>query len=359
MSTDMIKAKSKELAVLMSQNMKSLESVLPSHMDSARFCRMAINCIMKNPDLAKCDPQSFVMAVINCGEMGLEPSLGQAALVPYGGQVQAQPMYQGLIELAQRSGKLAGAPYAVVVYENDEFEYEMGLEPKLKHVPSTGEQGDMKAVYAVAKMKDGEPQFVVLPKEEVMKIKGSSKAASSKHSPWQTWEPEMWKKTALKRLCKNLPKSSELSRAMTLDSLAESGKPQAPAMADMIESTLNTASLASESEIHEPLQKPEAKEIPKEEVETEKPKTAKKGKGKNSKPAPEKTAQADDEEALVNELIDIESEIDGETFSRIRGLAVVDDAEDPQLMGIEKVKELLQLYKALYKKGQTSPEHIK
>ena len=270
MTTDIVKKQSEQIALLMSKNMKSLESVLPNHMDSKRFCRMAINCIMKNPELGKCDPQSFVMSVINCGEMGLEPSLGQAALVPYQGQVQAQPMYQGLVELARRSGEISSIN-AEVVYDTDDFEYEMGLEPKLKHIPNPDKQGEMKYAYAVAVLKDGTKQFVVLTKADIEKVKGSSKAAKSKHSPWNSWEPEMWKKTAIKRLCKMLPKSSELARAMTLDSLAEAGKRQAPAFADMIESTLNQANMA-ETPAEPPLKKPEPKQVPKEEVEVSEPK---------------------------------------------------------------------------------------
>ncbi|MBJ8108050.1 recombinase RecT, partial [Bacillus cereus group sp. N8] len=48
--------------------------------------------------------------------------------------------YNGMIDLAIRSGHIQSI-YAHAVYENDEFESELGLHPGLKHKPSFGERG--------------------------------------------------------------------------------------------------------------------------------------------------------------------------------------------------------------------------
>ena len=45
-----------------------------------------------------------------------------------------------MIDLARRSGHIQSI-YAHAVHENDEFEYELGLHPKLEHKPSHGDRG--------------------------------------------------------------------------------------------------------------------------------------------------------------------------------------------------------------------------
>lgn len=225
MSTDIVAVKD-EIGKMLKSNLTAIQSVLPKGMDAGRFCRIALNAISKNPDLANCKPATFVLAVLNCAELGLEPILGQVALIPYNGYVQMQPMVGGLVELARRSGQISTI-YAEVVKDGDMFEYEMGLNPVLKHVPRG--KGELTHVYAVAKMKDSGTQFVVLTKEDVSKVR---KVAKSQNI-WNSWEEEMWKKTALKRLIKLLPKSTEMTLAVEKDDKAQMGDKQTPSKIDL------------------------------------------------------------------------------------------------------------------------------
>ena len=199
---------------------KSIESVLPKGMDSARFCRMAINAVMKDSKLLECSPQSFLMAVINCAETGLEPTLGQAAFVPYKGQVKFIPMYGGLINLIYNTGFVT-AVNANVVREGDKFEYELGTNGFIKFKEKPNNDAELTYAYAIANMKGGGQVFVVLHKRDVLKRQAVSPSAKSEHSPWQKWTEEQWKKSAIKALVKLLPKSIELSRAIELDNQAE------------------------------------------------------------------------------------------------------------------------------------------
>ena len=52
---------------------------------------------------------------------------------------------KGLLDLAYRSGEVSTV-MAQVVYENDEFEYSFGLEPKLVHRPALENRGNPKYV---------------------------------------------------------------------------------------------------------------------------------------------------------------------------------------------------------------------
>jgi recombination protein RecT len=154
-------------------------------------------------------------SVMTCAQLGLEPSktLGRIHLIPYGKEVQCILGYQGLVELARRSGEISEI-YAECVYQNDRFVYEMGLNKKLEHVPDfSGDRGDFKCCYAVAKYKDGGNHIVVMSREDVDRIKSGTKY---KNEVWDSHFDEMAKKTAIRRLAKLLPLTIELEKAATI-----------------------------------------------------------------------------------------------------------------------------------------------
>lgn len=95
-----------------------IAKALPSVMTPERFTRIALSAVSNNDKLAACTPQSFLAAMMNAAQLGLEPNtpLGQAYLIPYGGACQFQIGYKGLIDLAYRSGEVKMID-AQVVYE--------------------------------------------------------------------------------------------------------------------------------------------------------------------------------------------------------------------------------------------------
>lgn len=208
-----------------------IANALPKHVTADRLARVAITELNRVPELKKCDPASFLGAVMQCAQLGLEPSLGlgQAYLLPFKnnkkGTVECQFIigYRGMIDLARRSGQMVSLS-AFAVYEKDQFDYELGLNPTIKHKPSfDDDRGKLIFVYAVANLKDGGVQFEVMSKAQVDKIRAQSKAGSSSYSPWQTHYEEMAKKTVIRRLFKYLPVSVEINKAVGYDELAEVG----------------------------------------------------------------------------------------------------------------------------------------
>ena len=194
---------------------KSMEGeiakALPSVITPERFTRMVLSAVSATPKLAECTPQSFLAAMMSAAQLGVEPNtpLGQAYLIPYGNKVQFQIGYKGLIDLAYRSGEIE-VIQAHVVYENDEFEYEFGLDPKLRHVPATTDRGDAVCVYAMFKTKAGGFGFEVMSMEDCKKhAMKYSKAYNSPDSPWKTAFNEMCKKTVLKSCLKYAPLKSD------------------------------------------------------------------------------------------------------------------------------------------------------
>lgn len=214
-------------AMLSSPSMKKqFQAALPKHMTADRLARIVTTEIRKTPALVKCDQSSFLGAVIQCAQLGLEPgnSLGHAYLLPYGSQVQLIIGYRGMIDLARRSGQIISLS-ARAVHEHDEFSYQLGLHEDLIHKPFEGEHpGEITHVYAVAKLRDGGVQFEVMSKAQVLAVQAQSKAGKS--GPWVSHWEEMAKKTVIRRLFKYLPVSVEIQRAVKLDEAAEAGVSQ-------------------------------------------------------------------------------------------------------------------------------------
>lgn len=212
---------------------------LPKHMTADRLARIATTEIRKVPALAKCNIESFMGAIMQCAQLGLEPgsALGHAYLLPFGngkasdGLANCQLIigYRGMIDLARRSGQIISIA-ARAVHERDQFSYEYGLHEDLQHKPcEDGEPGKLTHVYAVARLKDGGVQFEVMSKLEVDKVKAQSKASSN--GPWVSHYEEMAKKTVIRRLFKYLPVSIEMQQAVTLDERADAGIDQKNAAA--------------------------------------------------------------------------------------------------------------------------------
>lgn len=200
-----------------------IAKALPSVMTPERFTRIAMTAVTQNPQLGECTPASFIGALLTAAQLGLEPNtpLGQAYLIPFRNhgtlEAQFQIGYKGLIELAHRSGDLKSIE-AHIVYENDEFEYELGLEPKLRHVPAMKNKGDIAWVYAIYKLDSGGFGFEVMSFEDVEAHKKKySKAAQRGFSPWQTSWEEMAKKTAVKKVLKYAPLKTEFVKAICED----------------------------------------------------------------------------------------------------------------------------------------------
>ncbi len=185
-----------------------IEKALPAHLDAKRIARIALTLLRGNRQLAECEPESFVGALMTASQLGLEPGpLGEAYLVPFGKQVTFIPGYRGLIKLAYQSGQVHQIG-AHIVYSGDEFDYTLGLKPTLHHKPAMTDRGEEVGVYAVAHLASGKTPFVVLTKAEVEKLRARSRAANN--GPWKTDREAMVRKTAVRQLARWLPLSPDL-----------------------------------------------------------------------------------------------------------------------------------------------------
>jgi recombination protein RecT len=209
------------------QRMKpQIAMAIPKNLDADRMIRMSMSVVQQNPKLLECTQASVLGAIMTAAQLGLYPDtsvLGHAFFVPYKTKCTFIAGYKGLIDLARRSGHVTSI-MAHAVYEGDMFQFEYGLNPILRHKPSGEplEGREITHVFAIARILN-EPiaQFVVMTKEEVDAIRKRSPARD--RGPWVTDYEPMAIKTAIRRLAKYLPLSSDLQRAVSLDEHAEAG----------------------------------------------------------------------------------------------------------------------------------------
>ncbi len=191
----------------------------------------------KNPALLECTPQSIKIAFYHAASLGLEVGsvLGHAYLVPFKKQCQLIPGFRGLIYAAARSGA-AKQIWAETIHENDMFAVRLGTEPKIEHQPPLGGRGETIGAYAVAKIHGGGTQFVVLDIDEIQRIRAASRSSDS--GPWAKWFDEMAKKSAIRRLVKQLPISTDEQRATFLRAVSVDAEIDGGASQDQVSATL-------------------------------------------------------------------------------------------------------------------------
>ena len=142
----------KSVQDLLKRMAPEIQRALPKHLDADRIARIALTEMRKNPKLLSCSNTSLLGAIMTSAQLGLEPgALGHVYLIPYYNsktksmEVQLQIGYKGMLDLVRRSGEITSIS-AHTVHENDEFEFEYGLNEKLRHIPNmSGDRGEITA----------------------------------------------------------------------------------------------------------------------------------------------------------------------------------------------------------------------
>lgn len=249
----------KAMGDLLKRMHTQIEKALPSVITPERFTRIALTAYSRNEKLQECTAESFLGSMMQAAQLGVEPNtpLGQAYLIPYRNkgvmEVQFQLGYRGMIDLAYRSGEVQNIQ-AHEVYENDTFEYELGLEPKLRHIPALKDRGEVILYYAVFKLMNGGVGFEVMSKEDVEAF-AKKKSKTYGTGPWQSDFDAMAKKTLVKRLLKFAPLKSDFVRAVTADETIKSGISEN--MADLPDETVTI-----DAETTKPEENADYEEIP-------------------------------------------------------------------------------------------------
>lgn len=214
-----------------------LARALPAHMNVDRFVSIVTGAASKNEDIAKCDPITIMQAVGQAARMGLEIDIsGHGFLVPYNDNrnnrkvCQFIPGWQGIVDLINRSGR--GVVKTGAVFNGDFFEYDLGLNAYLRHRNEGSEKAEaLLYTYAIGYIK-GDAGWTPPPIIEVWKSAkidthfqqynkvGKNHYALKDGNNWIQYA----RKLPLLQVCKYMPKSSEISKAIEAANKADSGE---------------------------------------------------------------------------------------------------------------------------------------
>jgi recombination protein RecT len=218
-----------DLAVQIRKMEEQFQMAMPKGVEATQLVRDAITVLRQTPKLAECDPQSVLGALMTCAQLGLRVGvLGHAWVLPFkdkhsrGHKAQLIIGYQGLVELAHRSDRVASL-MARTVYENDDFDIAYGLEDKLEHRPyrGDGDRGEPVGYYAMVKMLAGGHAFIFMTRREAEMHRDANAMAKTREGnivgPWRDHFDAMAMKTCVIKLSKWMPKSTDLARAIEAD----------------------------------------------------------------------------------------------------------------------------------------------
>jgi recombination protein RecT len=219
---------------------KMLRACLPKHLTPERWFGVVSRSIQNNPKLLQCTGKSLMACIFQSAQLGLECDgvTKESYLIPYKvrGTLVCQliPGYPGYLKLVRNSGQLLNMATAAV-WEKDVFDFEYGTNAFLRHKPNPERPSRDEvpsAYWCKVDLLGGGNQFEVMFPWQIYEIRDKSPAyryaISEKRSdtPWIEHLPEQGRKTVLIRVCKMLPKSTEMLRAIRMEEQAETGEEQ-------------------------------------------------------------------------------------------------------------------------------------
>lgn len=214
MTTDQVKQS------LATQYQKALNNFFAwDEKKTLKFLSAVGYCVQSTPKLLECSEQSLMWSFMKCAEYNLFPSSvsGEVYILPYGWIAQFQLGYKGIISLLYRAG--IGSIYTDIVRANDRFKVTSGLNPNIEHEYALENRWDPIWVYVVCSV-NNEKIWKYMWRDEVLAFKKFSKSAWSTSSPWDPKnDPElnMWRKTVIKQVAKNLSLTEDVYSAIAED----------------------------------------------------------------------------------------------------------------------------------------------
>ena len=214
----------------------AIRQIVGSAEMAERIARVALTEWRRNPALGECDPYSFLGALMQSAQLGLEVGpLGLFYLVPFNKQVVGIVGYKGFCDLAYRSGMVKDIR-ARLVYEGEPFKEYGGSSPRLVHEiqPQDDSAVGIVAAYALARLKTGGTVWSVIGPREWERARKASPLGSKGRGLWHDHFPEAVRKTAIRRLASGgeLPLSPPMVQAMAQDDMPVEGADVQEALAE-------------------------------------------------------------------------------------------------------------------------------
>lgn len=185
-----------------------------NHLKSAWLILQSTKDRNNKPALEVCTKDSIANALLDMVLQGLAVSKNQGYFIVYGDKLEFQRSYFGTVALAKRTGGITKDPVANIIYEGDEFVYEINPETAqikiIKHDQKIDniDSSKIKAAYALIKLADGTSQIALMSMQQIRAAwnQGATKGQSPAH---KNFPDEMAKRTVIGRACKLIINSSD------------------------------------------------------------------------------------------------------------------------------------------------------
>lgn len=184
-----------------------------NHMKSAWLALQEVEDKEHHKALQICTKESIANSLLDMVLQGLSVSKNQGYFIVYGNKLVFKRSYFGTIALAKRAGGMVSEPVANVIYEGDDFQYE--IDPKtakvsiIKHSQKLEniDNSKIKGAYALVTLADGTTQVTIMSMQQIRAAwgQGATKGNSPAH---KNFAEEMAKKTVIGRACKVIINSS-------------------------------------------------------------------------------------------------------------------------------------------------------
>lgn len=185
-----------------------------NHMKSAWLALQEVEDKEHHKALQICTKESIANSLLDMVLQGLSVSKNQGYFIVYGNKLIFQRSYFGTIALAKRAGGMVSEPVANVIYDGDDFQYE--IDPKtakvaiVKHSQKLEniDNSKIKGAYALVTLADGTTQVTIMSMQQIRAAweQGAMKGNSPAH---KNFAEEMAKKTVIGRACKSIINSSD------------------------------------------------------------------------------------------------------------------------------------------------------
>lgn len=185
-----------------------------NHMKSAWLALQEVEDKEHHKALQICTKESIANSLLDMVLQGLSVSKKQGYFIVYGNKLIFQRSYFGTIALAKRAGGIVSEPVANVIYDGDDFQYE--IDPKtakvsiIKHSQKLEniDNSKIKGAYALVTLADGTTQVTIMSMQQIRAAwgQGATKGNSPAH---KNFAEEMAKKTVIGRACKAIINSSD------------------------------------------------------------------------------------------------------------------------------------------------------
>lgn len=180
-----------------------IDEALPSSFNKQRFALNFVSLIQEKPELQSYSKEVLATALVRSAQDNLDALNNEVYIYKgYGDKLTYTISYKGLKKMAmEKSIKPIKQIISKVVYEGDTLDEEIvNGEAHLHYKSSLANKKAAIGVFALATFEDGSEMYEVLTKEETDKVKSKSRNSGA----WKDFEGEMMKKTAVRRLCKNI-----------------------------------------------------------------------------------------------------------------------------------------------------------